>query len=130
MGLWVKKAFLQHFNPITDRSWVEVEPGRATILLLDGHLGSLDLCVVYLRTGAARARRDATKAAIIRSLRPQGSCLSLLFGDWNFVADDKERFHKHDAAWTGDRDGPEQDHFEQLLGRPLLPRTGTGSFHP
>ena len=76
-------------TPITDRSWVEVEPGRAAILRLDGHLGSLDLCVVYLHTGAARAQRDATKAAILRSLRPQGSCLSLLFGDWNFVADDR-----------------------------------------
>ena len=111
--LWVKKAFLQHVNPITDWSWVEVEPGRAAILRLDGHLGSLDLCVVYLHTAAARARRGATKAAIVRSLRPQGSCLSLLFGDCNFVADDNERFHKQDAEWTGERDGPEQDHFEQ-----------------
>ena len=111
--LWVKKAFFQHFNPITDQSWVEVEPGRAVILRLDGHLGSLGLYVVYLHTGAARARRDATKAAILRSLRSQGSCLSLLLGDWNFVADDKERFHKQDAEWTGERDAPEQGHFEQ-----------------
>ena len=111
--LWVKKAFLQQFNPITARSWVEVEPGRAAILRLDGHLGSLDLGVVYLHSGAARAQRDATKAAINRSLRSRESCLSLLFGDWNFVTDDKERFHRQDAGWTGERDGPEQDHFHQ-----------------
>ena len=37
--VWVKRALLRQFNPTTIDSWIEVAPGRAAILRLDGPRG-------------------------------------------------------------------------------------------
>ena len=53
VGLWIRHSFLQHFNPAQAGDWVEIVPGRAAVLRLNGPLGSLDIFVVYMHTGAA-----------------------------------------------------------------------------
>ena len=113
--LWIKKTFLDLFNPIQRDSWIEVTPGRAAILRLDGPQGSLDIGIVYLHTGAAQAQRRTLQEAILRHLRPRETALSILFGDWNYVAQDEDRFCKYDARWTGDPDAPEQRWFSQTF---------------
>ena len=63
VGILVRKGFLEHF--VEDRiEWVEVVPGRAAILRLDGPEGSLDICTVYLPTGDARAQRRRISIAL------------------------------------------------------------------
>ena len=111
--IWVKQPLLRQFNPTTIDSWIEVAPGRAAILRLDGPKGSLDICVVYLHSGTARAQRQIIREAILRSLRPKETALTLMAGDWNFVCDTADRFQKRDVTWTGGPDVPEHDQFFQ-----------------
>jgi hypothetical protein len=108
IALWVKKAFLLQLHPVTPSSWIEISPGRAATLRLDGPQGSLDLCVLYLHSGARPGRRRSAMEDVIRALRPREAALTLLFGDWNFTTDAMDRFRKEDASWTGESDAAER----------------------
>ena len=45
LALAVKHSFLQHFNPVRDSDWLEIDPGRVAKLSLHGANGALDLVV-------------------------------------------------------------------------------------
>jgi hypothetical protein len=70
VGLVIQIAFLSKFREVKDDDWVEVVPGRAAILQLDGPEGSLDLVVIYLHTGEARQQRNEVRTRLARALRP------------------------------------------------------------
>ncbi len=66
VGIFVRKAFLEHF--LEGRAeWVAVVPGRAAMLRLDGRRGSLDLCILHLPTGAARRQRAKILGTLARA---------------------------------------------------------------
>ena len=118
VGLAVKHSFLHKFNPIDDRSWQEITPGRAAKLALRGPNGALDLYVCYLPTGT-QADVLAQKTQIINSLRdnlaPHDQVLSILMGDWNFVMETEDRLCLHTMDYTGRSDKPLARHFQSML---------------
>ena len=116
VGLWVQRRFLDNFNSISPEDWHEVVPGRVGILRLDGALGSLDLVVLYMPTGAAQEERARIRRAIRHGLRPREAALTLMFGDWNYVSENADRFGHEGARWAGMHDLPEQRQFEQEFG--------------
>ena len=100
IGLWVKETFLAKFNPVTEDSWEEIEYGRAGVLRLRGPNGALDIFVVYHHTGdsaEAKASRESTRTVLANSIKPQAEALTILMGDFNYVAHRRDRFSKMDA---------------------------------
>ena len=49
------------------------------------------------------------------ALRPRETSLCIMFGDWNFACDPKDRFHKQDASWTGESNAAERDQWVELM---------------
>ena len=119
IGLIVKTSFLSQFDPTGPDNWIEVVPGRAAILQLDGPGGSLDLVTVYLYTGAARPQRREVMHKLRRALRPQSRALTVLIGDWNFVKDPQDRINLRDAEWSHTQDEEEHQEWAEGLFSPM-----------
>jgi exonuclease III len=122
VALWVKETFLAKFNPVTNESWVEIEQGRAGVLRLRGAEGALDIFVLYHHTGSsalAKAARDSTRTNISAAVRPQPEVLSILMGDFNYVAHKRDRFSKVDANWSDNEDATEERRFCRILRDPF-----------
>ncbi len=62
---------------VSEADWIEVEPGRAAILRLNGPSGSIDLAVVQLATGDASRDRVLTMERLAGQLRPPDSSLTV-----------------------------------------------------
>ena len=98
--------------------WEVIEQGRPGVFRMGGSTGSLDLIVVYSPTGAGPAIFTDTEELIhaplatqrarlrvkVNALRPASSCLSVVAGDSNWVADPKDRALLHNSAASGIRD--------------------------
>ena len=116
IALAVKHSFLQHFNPVKDTDWVEIEPGRVARLSLHGANGSLDLVVCYFPTGSAS---EEHKRLLIHRLStriaPRDTTLSVLMGDWNFVMRDDDRFCRRTLQSTGQVDRGTARCFQDFL---------------
>ena len=96
LGLLVKSSFLLQF----ERSdWTELEAGRVGKLELRGSRGSLDLICCYLDPHSSESRR-ASFAQIASSLQPQSEVLTILFGDFNFVPSESDRWCKQTSQFT------------------------------
>ena len=117
VALWVRPQFLQRFSATTPTSWQEIAPGRAAVLRLDGPAGSLDIYTVYMPTGTQQHLRRQLARDIAASLRPAPQVLTLLLGDWNFLADATDAHANATAAWSGQTDNAEATAFADLLGR-------------
>ena len=122
IGLLVKEQFLLNFNAVTDDSWEEVEPGRAAVLRLRGPQGALDIFVLYHHTGAstqAKSSRSSTRAFLSTAIQPQAEVLSILMGDFNYVAHHRDRFNKANNNGVESSDGTEESSFRRVLGEPF-----------
>jgi hypothetical protein len=117
IGLIIKEEFLNKFNPVTDTSWEYIETGRAAVLRLRGPSGALDIFVIYLATGdsGGKMQRAETLRKVAAAMRPREEVLSLIVGDFNFVASARDRFNKQQATWTGQCDEDEQELFSTLI---------------
>ena len=119
VGLVLRDDFLKQFNQCdTETDWEEVVPGRVAILHLRGPTGSLDIVIAYLHTGAARHERAQAIRMLSARLQPQESALTILMGDFNFVVDEKDRWNKQTAVWSGAPDLEEAREFQQVLLTP------------
>ena len=118
ISLWVKKQFLQSFNPITDESWTTVVQGRVAKLALDGPSGALDIFVAYMTSGSDQTAKQA-RLQQIRSIkahmRDKSEVITVLAGDFNFVDRTNDRVSKSDGSGTGDRDKEESQLFNRTF---------------
>ena len=109
LAVGVSKAFLKNFCRAT---WTEVEQGRIGKLELEGPKGTLDLYCVYLDDHSAEARRRSFRL-LGDVMKPQASALSVVFGDFNFVEHDHDRFCKTTGSFTGSRDRVDARQFQE-----------------
>ena len=118
----VSKSFLARFgltNSDQGAEWIEVSPGRAAILRLEGPRGRLELVVLYLPTGNARKDRDSLRHTLFPHLCPPNEALTIIIGDWNFVTTQTDRLGFADAKWTDGTDGDEHKEWRNELLDPL-----------
>ena len=118
VGILVNNKFLARFDPPRSRALEAVEPERVGALRLQGPVGRLDLFVVYAETGDARDARQGMRERLGRAIVPPTQALSMVAGDWNYVALTEDRFSADPLRWTGGQQGPEEDHFQAVMGRP------------
>ena len=136
VGVVVKESFLQQFP---NRDWTVLHPGRAAALRLGGPLGSMDIFVSYFQTGTPDDfagpvvehaegsqmevmdvvplvhQRGQLRRTIARSTRPSHDALTIITGDFNRVAEERDRISKATGAATGKRDRAEEAHWTDLL---------------
>ena len=115
----IKDTFLTNFNPVQDTDFQTLIPGRVGCIPLRGAKGALDLYVAYLPTGSgASAERAYCMDRIGDVMQPRTNVLSLIFGDFNFVECDKDRWNKEQNRWSGSHDENDAQHFKGTLGDP------------
>ena len=122
IGLAITPNFLQHFRRNVDGTWgewVEVSPGRAAILRLEGARGNLDIATIYLPTGNARRERDAIRDRLARKLRPPGSTLTIIIGDWNFTELRTDRLGYEMAEWSAHPETDEHKGWQNIIFTPF-----------
>ena len=119
VGLLVQESFLANFNPVDERSWQILVPGRVGRLRLAGDRGGLDLYVVYMPSGSeARRNRIQIMKTIASHVAPREKVVSLLFGDFHFVEFSKDRWNKEQGCWSGSHDAQDAEGFDLTLRRP------------
>ena len=106
IGLMLHRKFLHNFNPICDeRDWAHIVPGRVGLLSLRGVNGALDIIVSYFATGQQGATERASAIqTLARRIRPREEVLTIMLGDWNFAACEKDRLNKATGQWSGLQD--------------------------
>ena len=90
IGIIVSNSFLGKFQ--SEPVWDQVIPGRIAILRLRGSVGSLDLAVCYLDASSS-SERIAACNTLAQHLKPSCEVLTMLFGDFNFVVNRKDRWN-------------------------------------
>jgi hypothetical protein len=134
VGIIVKKAFLMNFVAELT-SWEEIVPGRAAVLRLRGPQGALDLHAVYFATGTPsliapqtpvetatvpiHEQRQDMRTAVAAACCPSEEVLSIISGDFNWVAEPAGRVAKVNAEQSGGQDAKEERHWRQVLSLPL-----------
>ena len=122
IGLVVQKGFLSKFAATNDSSWTELEYGRLGKLKLRGLAGALDIIVAYMAIGlglqADRAARLRSYKILKENIAPREEVLTILLGDWNWVAEDRDRWCFESKSWTGSRDREEAKCFSDLVLTP------------
>ena len=117
VGIFISEQFINQFDPHPE--WQEISPGRMAILRLRGPQGALDLCVIYMHTGASRRDRDGLRGSLAPALRPSNQALTMVAGDFNYVACARDRFSGESAQWTSHRDEAEESDFMHLVADPM-----------
>ena len=123
VGVVVTEAFLRRFD---HTAWRVLVPGRAGELWLNGGTGDLSIFAVYFATGAdeldeedttisARTSRKRMRQIVASHIAPDSRRLSLLMGDFNWVADDLGRIQLEGQQPSGHRDRHEEQHLVHLL---------------
>ena len=101
----VQQGFLSKFAATNDSSWTELEYGRLGKLKLRGLAGALDIIVAYMAIGlglqADRAARLRSYKILKENIAPREEVLTILLGDWNWVAEDRDRWCFESKSWTG-----------------------------
>ena len=134
VGVVISLPFLRHFP---SRTWEEIRPGRAAVLRLNGPQGAMDIFAAYFQTGNSQdvsspdtqghadtahpgqslpLQRQQLRDQIASSISRQGRSLSIIGGDFNWVAMTQDRVSKTNAAWSGSRDQGEEQHWRRVLG--------------
>ena len=114
----IKHSFLQLFNSVDpDRDWEIVIPGRVGILHLKGPLGNFDIVCLYLDAHSTDDRCRAMRKLANR-LRSHLTTLTMLVGDFNFVAEDQGRWSSRAERYAMNGDAREAEFMqEHLLNR-------------
>ena len=138
VGLLISRAFLERFLP-TSAIWEILVPGRAAVLRLDGPTGCADIYSLSFATGdaphipadpaagaaaeaRARQQRADMRLALAGAMRPAHLALSILLGDFNWVPENTDRWHKRGGSYTGHRDARDEAHFVAHIARPFALR--------
>ncbi|CAK0851716.1 unnamed protein product [Prorocentrum cordatum] len=136
VGITVKNSFLRQFTD--SPRWKIILRGRAAVLQLRGPGGALDLVVTYFHTGAAMAQHDIDAAGLLhlhraptaaelrealrrrlaQQITHQDAALTILGGDFNYVAEVADRRCATTAVATGGRDRGEQASWQRQLALP------------
>ena len=144
VGISIKKDFLDNFN---DVRWQVLIPGRAAVLKLKGKKGSLHILATYFPTGptheydrailmpnsdrnsppCSAVLRAAMRRRITQHLQPASTALTVVGGDFNFVADKNDRVSLNTATTSGNRDVSEEKDWLSLLHRSGLKEMYQGS---
>ena len=111
LALCISHSFLTKFATAT---WVQVEPGRIGKLQLRGRQGSLDLYTLYLDDQSADARRNSM-SLLSKCLESRQHVLSAVFGDFNFVEQDIDRWCKTSSTFTGKKDSVDAKTFREIV---------------
>ena len=122
VGIAASTTFLANFRKNTDGSvgeWIEVTPGRAAILRLEGPKGDMDIATIYMPTGSARRERDAIRDSMARHIRTADQALTILVGDWNFVEQQTDRMGLTEAQWTMTPDTKEYAGWQRHIFTPF-----------
>ena len=110
-----------------DRStpdWTPLVPGELGKLHLSGSQGDLDIFSVYMPTGSQASEGNDLPSmrgrirSILARFFSSSSVLSLVGGDFNFVACDEDRYTKTSMTWSGRRDAAEQKDWEDQVELP------------
>ena len=102
IGLMLRNEFLDKFNPCLPTDWQEIEPGRSAILHLKGPQVAIDIVVIYWATGeGSKASRRRSREVLAGQIAPAYKVLTVLAGDFNYVADRSDRICEKTAALTG-----------------------------
>ena len=106
------------------------------MLRLRGRAGSLDVHVVYFATGTdgmvvprgapqpagvgddVLRQRRRMRAEVAAAMAPQSEVLSLLVGDFNWVARREDRISKGSGDFSGQADAREEVEATEVLWRP------------
>ena len=121
VGIAASTSFLRQFRTNADGTygeWIEIAPGRAALLRLEGPRGDLDIATIYLPTGNARRERDIIRDKIARYIRPPEQALTILVGDWNFVETHTDRLAFTEATWTATPDSDEHNGWQRTVFTP------------
>ena len=124
VGMIATAAFLRRFALQSD--WYVLVPGRAGELRLNGDKGDLSIFAVYFATGShesddeddaitARVSRQRLRRSVVTHIEPSSRRLSLLMGDFNWVADDLGRLQVDGHLPSGGRGRSEEQHLGQQL---------------
>ena len=127
--------FLQKFPraPV----WAVVQPRRTAVLRLSGPQGALDLLTAYFPAGdpsslhpnsiadnqaamgqvlaSLQRQREALRSAIAAWVSNAADALTVVAGDFNWVAATGDRISKTDGSSTGSRDGTEESHWTRFM---------------
>lgn len=133
IGTIIKLSFLQQFHPTLPDDWTVLSTGRAAVLRLRGAHGNLDLAPLYLPTGITQRISDEADAPPIshtqqrqeiflglsQHLRPANTTLTLLGGDFNYVAHPGDRWLKSNATYSPLADHHDESNFQATLATPF-----------
>ena len=117
IGILVSMRFLELFDP--DPPFEVVVPGHLSILRLRSPHGALDIGVWYAQTGHARRDRDDLRSRAVASLRSDRHVLTLIAGDFNHVARERDRYSSSTATWSDHADASEEEDFMRLIADPF-----------
>ena len=77
--------------------------------------------MVYFPTGSEGGpERSQLMRTITANMAARSQVLSLIFGDFNFVEESRDRWNKDHTCWTGDNDEKDAKEFGSLLSRPPI----------
>jgi exonuclease III len=113
--------------------WEVITPGRAAVLRLKGAQGCLDLWVTYFATGkqgeiqtsascndadstlSITTQRRNMRESIATRISPRNNVLTIIAGDFNWVAQEHDRCAIDALKFTGKDDVREEQHWQQLI---------------
>lgn len=125
VGVIVQPEFLRRFGEQV--GWRVLVPGRAAEWWGSGAEGDISVFAVYFATGAgggvgaadvaasAREARSDMRRVVAARVAPADQRLSIVMGDFNWVADDMGRVSSAGLQPSGSRDRGEERHWAQLL---------------
>ena len=117
VGILISDSFRALFDE--DPELLQVEPGRLALLRLRGPHGALDLGVWYAQTGYRQYDRSDLRSRLVAHLRPASQVLTILGGDFNHVAQARDRFESTRATWTCHTDTAEEEEFKRIVADPI-----------
>ncbi len=135
VGIILRLDFLADFSE--EPKWSVIWPGRVAMLSLQGPNGALDIIVSYFHTGGEVTEHDlfgvhphfrgqCTSFPRIRehmrqrigvAIKPQDRALTILGGDFNWVARDNDRRSLPALETSGRKDRGEEKHFQRCIGQ-------------
>ena len=137
VGITVQNQLFDKFDKARTR-WDIIIPGRAAVLRLRGNLGFLDIFAVYFPTGPVVLDHDPSlrnldgvlpssnfelrmtmRRILAWAILPAHQVLSVMAGDFNWVARPEDRVTLPNATSSGQRDTSEEQHRQAWISKPF-----------
>ena len=134
VAILINQKFLDKFNS-QEPVWGEIQKGEAAVLQLQGAEGNLDLFSIYMPTGNAGSssqdkasllsQRHSIRQKMANCLKSPVGALSIIGGDFNYVAGDKDRWTLAKGDWSNTDNAADQKDFLAKMG----PQSGMHELH-